>query len=315
MSWWLSIVAIYLVVCWTAWFFILRNSLASAASEPDGESCGSALVQNSSVYWLTLIFSTLVVGPFLPLLAAHCTWVAIREWRAWSKFARTHREALMEPLHPANVPHAGQVHFEACAPPLVALGFQQAGTFLYKPEPFAMYLQCWLSSAGETVADVALIDDALSVSFVSVLDDGHVLETSCSADPLPPEEIEAINESGRFTTQMFPAGFGADDLARTYRRHLDLLGALEQRLGRGTLHVPLDQVPALKRHENAVFGHVLFSQGKVDNQPSSPPVPVGDARRIVPAGGAPAARIALAAPGAAGSATSASAYSSPAMPY
>ena len=126
-------------------------------------------------------------------------------------------------------------------------------------------------------------------------------------------ELAALEAAGYLTHPHTSAGRVPTELG--YRRHVDLLGGLEQRLGCGTLHVPLDQVPALKRHENAVFGHVQYSRGKVDSQPSSPPIPVGNARRIVPAGGAQAVPIALAAPGAAGSATSASAYSSPAMPY
>jgi len=166
------------------------------------------------------------------------------------------------------------------------LKFILAGTYLYKPEPLATYIQCLLSAAGETVADIALIDDACSVSFVSVLANGHVLETSCSADPLPDEVIAEINESGRFTTQMLTGEFNTDELARTYRRHLELLAQLEQRFDCGTLHLPLDQVPALKRYENAVFGEVLFSQGKVDNQPPPPQPPIGITRRISVSSGA-----------------------------
>lgn len=278
MSWWLAILLGYLVVGWSLTLVILWWNLVDEQAD-----CGSWTLlrrQAPTRFWIGVGVMTLLVGPLSPLLLLHCLWAVVRSSLAWRKLARTHREAIMEPIHPANVPQAGQKHFERCTPHLQSLGFVAAGTYLFKPQPLPVYIDCLLSTAGETVADLALIGDDVSVSFVSVLEEGHVLETTCSADPLPEEEIEAINRSGRFTAQMLKGDLNAEALARTYRQHLERLIELERRLNCGTLHLALDQVPALKRYENARFGEVLFARGKLDNQPQPQPPPAGAAKRI-----------------------------------
>jgi hypothetical protein len=284
MSWWLTILLVYLVICWTAWLVVLRIGIAD--KDGCGEHCAALRHERPVLYWLNVVITTLFMGPLLPLLASRCLWSAVSEARAWKKFARIYREAIVEPIHPANVPQAGQEHFDRCAPHLLRLGFVPAGTYLSKPEPMAIYLQCLLSRAGEAVADIALVGDGLSVSFVSVLENGHVLETTCSAEPMAEEDLKPINDSGHFTANMLAGHFSEDGLEGTYRKHRELLAGLERRLDCGTLHLSLEQVPALKRYENAVFGEVLFSLGKVDNRPETPRRPAGTAKRIsVPASG------------------------------
>src|SRR5262245_22421083 len=149
MGWWLIILLGYLVVCWTIWIVILRIGLKATEGDANDGRCGDLRRQQPGLYWLNLLLTTLIVGPLLPLFAAKCTLSAVRESRAWRKFKRTHRAALVEPIHPANVPQAGQEHFERCAPHLMRLGFVPAGTYLHKPEPMPVYLQCLLSRAGE----------------------------------------------------------------------------------------------------------------------------------------------------------------------
>src|SRR4030095_7647253 len=199
--------------------------------------------------------------------AGDCAW---KERRAWQKFKRTHREMLLEPMHPANFPDAAQEHIERCSPVLMRLGFAPAGTYLLKPDPFPIYSQCLLSREGETAADVTLINEMPSVSFVSVLENGHVLETTRCTATLPAKHLAAIDRSGRFTVQMFQPQEDDEHLVQVYHRHLTILAELERRFGCGTLHLPLDQVPAIKRYENGVYGEVLFALGKKDNRTHAP---------------------------------------------
>lgn len=278
MSWWLIILLGYLIVCWITWFVVVRAGRDQAESTDDGVE--SFYRQRPALYWLSTALTALVVGPFLPLFMARCLWSVGREYLFWRKFGRTYRETTPEPIHPANVPTPGQEHFERCTPVLLRMGFAAAGTYLLKPEPMSIHAQCLLSQAGETVVDIALIGDSTSVSFVSVLENGNVLETTCSAEPMSDEDLAEINQSGRFTAQMLKGSSETDELAHTYRSHLELLAGLEQRFDCGTLHLALDQVPAVKRYENAVFGEVLFAQGKVDNQPEPPQCPIGIAKRL-----------------------------------
>jgi hypothetical protein len=280
MSWWLILLLGYLAVCWTTWIVIAwigRNQ-----TESDHRGGASSYGQFPVRYWISIALTALFLSPLLPLYAAHCLWAAVRESSEWRKFGRTFRETTPEPVHPANVPAAAQEHIERCSPVLVLLGFVPAGTYRLKPEPLQIYAQCLLSRTGETVADISLIGDSTSVSFVSVLENGHVLETSCSGEPLSDEELRPINESGRYTSQMFPGGSGSGELEFTYRSHLETLARLENHFGCGTLHLASDQVPVLKRYENSVFGEVLFDQGKVDNRPQPPQIPLGVAKRISP---------------------------------
>jgi len=279
MSWWMIILLGYLVICWTAWIVIVR---AAWSREAESEDDGRALFyrQRPDLYWIAVTLTALVLGPLLPLFLAHCLWAVLREDRACRKFARTYRETTPEPLHPANVPMAGQEHIDRCSPDLIRLGFVPAGTYRLKPEPLPIYAQCLISRAGETVADIALIGDATSVSFVSVLANGHVLETSRCEHPIADDEIDAINRAGRFTAHMIKAASKEEGLEQTYCRHLALLVELELQFGCGTLHLPLSEVLQLKRYENAVFGQVLFGLGKVDNRPQPPQCPIGAAKRV-----------------------------------
>jgi hypothetical protein len=282
MSWWLAIGLAYLVLCWIGWIVIFHRSCADECECQDQLSVAHARHGNG-VYWLSMALTLIVMGPFLPLVIAHAYWNQWLAHRAWRKFGRTHREVVLEPIHPANTPQEAQDHIERCAPVLLRLEFAPLGIYLLKPEPFPIYSQCLLSREGETVVDVSLIDGMASVSFVSVLANGHVIETGCCAAALSDEDIESINGSGRFTAHMIEPEDDEEFLARAYRSHLETLAELEQRYSCAVLHVPPDQVLAVKRYENAVFGDVMFSQGKKDNRPEPAPCPTGIAKPVSPA--------------------------------
>jgi hypothetical protein len=279
MSWWLAIALVYLALCWVGWIVSFRLTWAEEENSDD-RFIGFLFRQRPEIYWLSLSLLLVVIGPFFPLAMAYGLWMGWKERRAWRKFKRTHRKMLLEPMHPANFPRAAQEHIEWCSPVLLRLGFAPAGTYLLKPEPFPIYSQCLLSRAGETSGDVSLIDEMPSVSFVSVLENGHVLETGCCTATLPAKHLAAIERSGRFTVQMFQPQEDEEFLAEVYHRHRALLAELEQRLGCGTLHLPLDQVPGIKHYENGVYGEVLFALGKKDNRPQPPQCPTGPAKRI-----------------------------------
>ena len=208
-----------------------------------------------------------------------------RASREWEKFGRTFRPVEFEALHQANLPPEAQQHFEQCAPILERLGFVPAVTCRLKPEPRPVLAHCLLSQDGATEASVAWIWGSPGLSFNSVLEDGRVLETACVEESLPQSEIELINASAGYSTQMFAVGeggiFADEDLLRSaYQSHLQRLAELEQRRGCGTLHLTADQIPDLKRYANAVFGQWQFDHGKVDNRPQPQPCPRGIARRI-----------------------------------
>jgi len=184
------------------------------------------------------------------------------------------------------VPTDAQQHFERCSPIFAAIGFVPVVTCRLKPEPRPVLALCLLGLEGAVQAEASWIFGTPGASFVSVLADGHVLETACVEESLPPDEIDAINASSSFTTQMFAVGAGgnfADEgfLLNAYRSHLQRLSELEDRLGCGTLHLSPEQIPALKRYENAVFGQLKFARGKLNNRPQPQPCPQGIARRII----------------------------------
>src|SRR5262245_42076533 len=278
MSWWLTIGLGYLVVCCIRWMIIFRKGCRDEC-ECD-RSLAPLLRQHPRAYWISMALTMLVMGPLLPFILIHAAWQQWLACRAWEKFGRTHREVLLEPIHPANIPQDGQEHIDRCSPNLQRLDFRPQGAYLYKPEPFPIYSQFLLSQDGETVVDVSLIDDMPSVSFVSVLANGHVLETGCCTAAMSDEDTAEINSSGRFTARMIEPQDDEDFLPRAYRSHLDALAQLEQQSGTETLHLPPDQVLTLKRYENFIFGDVLFSLGKLDNRPQSVPCPTGAARPV-----------------------------------
>jgi hypothetical protein len=239
--------------------------------------------------WIVLVLAAVIVGPLFPLAMAHCAWkcwsASWSERREWEKFRRTFRPTEFEALHPANLPTEAQKHFEQCALIFKELGFVPVVTCRVKPEPRPVLALCLLGQEGAVQAEACWIWGTPGASFISVLEDGHVLDTACVEESLPPDEIDAINRSGCFTTQMFEVGAGgniADEafLLAAYRSHLERLAELEERLGCGTLHLSAEQIPDLKRYENAVFGQLKFDRGKFDNRPQPQPCPQGIARRI-----------------------------------
>jgi len=281
MSWWLAIALGYLIACYIGWIVAFRAGYMDGGRT---RMLAAMRGQRPGIYWFGMAVAMVVTGPLFPIAVAHDVWIYWRQRRAsqkfWRKLRRTHREVLLEPMHPANFPDAAQTHIERCSPVLLRLGFVPAGTYLLKPEPFPIYSQCLLSREGETSADVSLIGELPTVSFVSILKNGHVLETGCCTATLPAKHLTAINRSGRFTVQMLTPQDDEDHLVQAYHRHLALLAELEQRFAFGTLHLTLDQVPAIKRYENAVYGEVLFALGKKDNRPQPSQCPAGTAKRI-----------------------------------
>jgi hypothetical protein len=278
MSWWLTIGLGYLAVCCIGWIIVFRKGCTDECA--CDRSLAPLLRQHPRAYWISMTLTMLVMGPLLPVILIHAAWQQWLACRAWQKFGRTHRAVLLEPIHPANIPQEGQDHIDRCSPILQRLDFSPQGAYLYKPEPFPIYSQYLLSREGETVVDVSLIDDMPSVSFVSVLANGHVLETGCCTAPMSEEDTEFINNSGRFTAHMIEPTEDPDFLERAYHSHLRLLADLQQRFGCGTLHLPPDQLLGLKRYENFVFGDVLFDHGKRDNRPQSFPCPAGASRLV-----------------------------------
>lgn len=230
-------------------------------------------------YPIRMRLGLVLAVPTFPVILAHSVWTCWQARREWHTFSRTYRPVEFEAIHPANLPCAAQDHFEACTTALERLGFTPAVTCRLKPEPRPVFAQCLLALNGAVQADIAWFYGSPAVCFVSVLEDGHVLETGCVEQSLPPEEIDAINRSGYMSTQMFAAGEGGDFadedfLLAAYRGHVDRLCELEDRRGCGTLHLSPEQIPDLKRYENAVFGQWQFDQGKVDNRPEPQPCPL-----------------------------------------
>lgn len=104
-----------------------------------------------------------------------------------------------------------------------ALGFSRAGTYLYKPKPFAIYCATMLSHNGKTIADISDLDGEAAHSFTSVLADGQVLETACC---LWAGSMEQINDSRRVHADMVKRGGECDHPDMLYLRHCRTLTEL-----------------------------------------------------------------------------------------
>ena len=281
---WLWYLALgYLAFCAIGWFVVFR--FCRDEDEEADRGWSEMWASNPIKMGIGLLVAVVFIGPLFPFILAHCAWSCWRASREWEKFGRTFRPVEFEALHQANLPPEAQQHFEQCAPILERLGFVPAVTCRLKPEPRPVLAHCLLSQDGATEASVAWIWGSPGLSFNSVLEDGRVLETACVEESLPQAEIDLINASAGYSTQMFAVGeggiFADEDLLRSaYQSHLQRLAELEQRLGCGTLHLTADQIPDLKRYANAVFGQWQFDHGKVDNRPQPQPCPRGIARRI-----------------------------------
>ncbi len=275
----------YLAFCAIGWIAVFKL----CPNDESDDRLSRALKAYPIRMRIGLVLAAVIVGLLFPLVMAYGAWVcwSIRrsERREWEKFGRTFRPVEFVAIHPANLPVEPQQHFEQCSSILECLGFVPAVTCQLKPEPKPVLARCLLSQDGETEASVAWFYGSPGLSFNSVLKDGHVLETGCVEVSLPQDEIDEINRSGRFTTQMFEVGEGGnfadqDFLLAAYRSHLERLAELEGRLGCATLRLSADQLPELKRYANAVYGQWRFDQGQVDNRPEPQPFPKGIARQV-----------------------------------
>jgi hypothetical protein len=229
--------------------------------------------------YVSLMLVVVLLGPLLPPVFLRCCIAARREHKKWCELSRKHREMMFLRMHLLSMPQAAQDHIKRHQAVLRELGFESEGTYLLKPDPLPIYSEVFLSPEGESVAEVALIDDATSVSFTSVLENGHVLEWACSQVTMPTDKI---NASGRYTAHMVEQKSSLVNVPDLYRDHRETLARLEERFGCRALCVGIDQVKAVENYGNQVFGEVLFALGELDDPPRSPPLPNGRPQPVQP---------------------------------
>jgi len=277
MSWPYIIAIGYLVVCWAGTVLVMNSWCPEEDESESGAAYRQALSKYAVGIRVVLVIETIFLGPLLPLFLVYCCVNGWREHRAWRKFARTHREVTFDRRHVANMPRAAQDHIERHEPILQEFGFSPEGSYLLKPEPLPIYTKYFISQEGEAVVDVSLIGDSTSYSFTSILENGHVLQTAC-AEAIAP--MDDFNESGRFTGHMVARNSDQDCVSTLYQRHRETLSELEREFGCETLHFRMDQVQAVMRYVNLVFGEVKFALGKLNAPPPPSVCPDGRAKSV-----------------------------------
>jgi hypothetical protein len=205
MHWLWYLVGGYLLCCAAGWTAVFWHCPDQAADF--NEWFRRALKARPVRALLGSLLAALVMGPLFPLLYAYGAWKCWRENREDERFRRTYRPVEFLPLNRADLPEEARDHLDQCTPLIERLGFGSVVTWQLKPPPKPVLARCLLSSDRATVADIAWIFGSPALSFLSVLDGGHVLDTACM-ECLPPDDIAQINDSGRFTVQWHELGQG-----------------------------------------------------------------------------------------------------------
>jgi hypothetical protein len=267
---WILAALCYLAACWLG-SARLVNKYRCPQCDSDTAYARFAAAHSMRIR-VALTASVIVLGPLLPFILAYCWFKLHQNRRAWRTFRRTHREKLFRFVHPVNMPVAAREHIEHLDPEFERLGFSAEGTYLLKPEPFAIHSKLLLSPEGESISDVSLLSETTAYSFTSVFEDGHVLETACTESVSP---TDRINSSGRFSANLIDREPTHDSVAEVYQVHCEKVAELECRLGCCVLHFTSEQVKEVMTYANRVFGEVRFALGELDAPPEPAVCPNG----------------------------------------
>lgn len=217
----------------------------------------------------TLGLAALVLGPCIPVVMVSTLWKCRQEERFWRQFRRQFREAEMEPIALSSVHPAGRKQIHHYEGQIVALGFRLINTYLYKPQPFLIQLQCYLSEDTRTILSLGHIDGEPFYSLTSILSDGAAVETSVSGHPI---DVGAINETGCYYAQMFHSDEG-EDVASIHILHESMLDRLERDLGPTAIAIGKSSVRIAMKHANLRFAQAQKQLGWLDNDPPQPQWP------------------------------------------
>jgi hypothetical protein len=263
----------YLVVCYAALAFLLRVWAGNSerwASLRRALAAISVWRKTLVVAVFTLVF--LLFGPLLPLVVAHCIWSGRRESQFWKRFAKQHRDVVMEPIAFNQMQPAGRELVMKHERAIEAVGFQSHNTYLYKPEPLLIEARYYLSEDGRTILSMGHIGGEEFYSLTSFLSGGSGIETGVSHHPI---DADDINATSYYYTQMFDVESGTD-VAAMYIEHQAYLDRLSRETGEKIVVIRRDQLVPAVRYANRRFAAAKHLLGELDAAPPETEWPFSD---------------------------------------
>ncbi len=261
---WAWIIYIYLFGCYASLAYLLFVGKGNGRSWVTMRQlfAASSLWQKARlvVAW-GMVF--LLIGPLMPLLFAHCLWVVRRESKFWRRFARQHREVIMDPIPFDAMNAVGRSFVTQHEKAIDALSFRAHGNYLYKPDPRPIESRFYLSEDARTILSIGHIDGEEYYSLTSFLSGGAGIETSVSHHPL---DADDINATRHYYAQCFDLETGAD-VAAIYAEHKAMLDELSEKTGQAIVAMQHDQLVPAVRYANRRFAATKRLLGKLDQAP------------------------------------------------
>jgi hypothetical protein len=189
--WW-TITIGYCLVCWLIGLLLIRV-VRKNSNDDDADDGLAGRVLLALVAVVLLVLSP-VVMPYLVWMLVRWQLQSSPRLRQLRRVMRTYRNYEFAPVDVSTLEPSVRERLEAQTPALLDLGFRQLADFRMKPEPVVVHTRCFLSSDGETVADITAVLSGGGVSQISVLEDGTVVHTTSVQNPHPERTFEPADK-------------------------------------------------------------------------------------------------------------------------
>ena len=264
---------IYLFGCYVALGFLLFGGDGDDRSWVTiKQAFAAASPWRKALMALLLVLVFLVIGPLMLLFFVHCLWVTQRESKFWKRFARQHRDVIMDPIPFDAMNAAGRSFVMQHARAIDALSFRVHGNYLYKANPLPIESRFYLSEDGRTILTIGHIDGEEYYSLTSFLSGGAGIETSVVRHPI---DVDDINTTCHYYAQSFDLEAGAD-VGAMYAEHEAMLDELSAKTGQAIMAMRHDQLVPAVRYANRRFAATKHLLGKLDQTPPPAEWPFGN---------------------------------------
>jgi hypothetical protein len=260
--WW-TIAIGYCLVCWLIGLLLIR--IVRKREDDDEAEDGLASRIFLALLAVALILLAPIVMPYLVWLIARCTIQLSPRSRQLRRVSRTYRNYEFIPMDISCLGESVRDRFETYTPPLVQLGFKHLGDFRMKPEPVVVHDRFFLSTDGETVADICAVLDGGGLSLISVLQDGTVVHTTSVNNPHPERRLEPAD---RLWISYLPEA----SVSYLHFHHVNAVRDLCAGTGSKAMRFRDDQLRAVLVYDQRIFCRWRYRYDGLDEEPPAPDI-------------------------------------------
>jgi hypothetical protein len=258
--WWIIAIG-YCLACWLIGLLLIRV-VRKNADDDDAEDGLAGRVVLALLAVVLLLFSPIVM-PYLVWLLVRWQLRSSPRLRTLRRVMRTYRNYEFLPVDVSSLEPSVRERLEAPTPALVDLGFRRLADFRMKPEPVVVHTRCFLSTEGETIADITAVLSGGGVSMISVLEDGTVVHTTSVNNPHPERTLEPAD-------RLWIAYLPDSSVSYLHFHHLNAVRDLCAGTGTKAMRFRDDQLKAVLIYDQRIFCRWRYRYGGLDEEPPAP---------------------------------------------